>query len=213
MKNSGGDGGTPGAKSKFSEVEEEKKEVAPVTLHGRSTSATAEIKSTEVVVPKKKLELRQVSADNFVPSPINENNNNESYISSVGDSADSASNVHGVGAGLVGTSSPKSNGDLINSARKSGKSEDRKSAGGGGSMIFSPLIESAVVPTLDHEIRGAYQLENDKSNQQMQMPPSVSDAELANSQMGSEGGLTLNLPMQTPPREQLLSGNLTVSKS
>ena len=114
-------------------------------------------------MPKKKLELRQVSADNFVPSPINENNNNDSYISSVGDSADSASNVHGVGAG---TSSPKSNGDLINSARKSGKSEDRKSAGGGaGSMIFSPLIESAVVPTLDHEIRGAYQLENDKSNQ------------------------------------------------
>ena len=82
--------------------------------------------------------------------PNNENNNNESYISSVGDSADSASNVQVAAA----ASSPKSS-DLVNSARKSGRSEDRLGAGS-TALIFTPLIESAVAPTLDHEIKGAY---------------------------------------------------------
>lgn len=83
-----------------------------------------------------------------------ENNNNESYISSVGDSADSASNAHVIAASA---SSPKSS-DLVNSARKSaGLSEDRnKATGNNSAMMHPPLIESAVVPTLEHEVKGSY---------------------------------------------------------
>ena len=36
---------------------------------------------------------------------------------------------------------------------------------------------------------------------------SAADAELAHSQTGSEGGLTLSLPVQAPPKEQLLVNN------
>ena len=118
----------------------------------------------------------------------NENNNNESYISSVGDSADSASNVHVVAAA---SSSPKSS-DLVNSARKSGRSEDRL-GGGTTAPMFTPLIESAIAPTLDHEIKGAYQLENDKTVVTTGAA-ATSDAEIAHSQIGSEGGLTLSMP-------------------
>ena len=90
----------------------------------------------------------------------------------MGDSVDSASNVHVVAA--ASSSSPKSANDLVNSARKSsnsaskaaGRSEDRLGAGSQATtLMLTPLIESAVAPTLDHEIKGAcyYQLENDKT--------------------------------------------------
>jgi len=95
-----------------------------------------------------------------------ENNNNESYISSVGDSADSFSNIP------AGTSSPKI--EMVNSARKSGRSEDRR---GGAACLFSPLIEPSVFPTLDHELKGAYQLVADKT---LQMP-TAGEGELAQS--------------------------------
>ena len=105
---------------------------------------------------------------------INENNNNESYISSVGDSADSASNVHVVAAA---SSSPKSS-DMVNSARKSGRSEDRIGAGS-TALMLQPLIESAIAPTLDHENKSAYQLENDKTAPVTGV--ATSDAEIAHS--------------------------------
>ena len=54
------------------------------------------------------------------------------------------------------SSSPKSS-DRVNSARKSGRSEDKRNAPAAGSaMMLNPLIESAVAPTLDHEVKGAY---------------------------------------------------------
>ena len=125
---------------------------------------------------------------------MNENNNNESYISSVGDSVDSASNVHVVAAA---SSSPKSD-----RMCKSGRSEDRISARV-TALMLTPLIESAIAPTLDHEIKGTYQLESDKTTP-ITAAVATSDAEIAHSQMGSEGGLTLSMPTQTPPKEQLL---------
>ena len=109
------------------------------------------------------------------------NNNNESYLSSVGDSQDSASNVQ---VCVAAASSPNNSG--ANSARKSlGPPEDRKGT------KQSMLIESAIAPTLDHEVTGAYQL-------QPHFPAQVraeNEAELANSQTGSEGKLTLSLPV------------------
>lgn len=84
----------------------------------------------------------------MAPKNKEENNNNESYLSSVGDSVDSASNI---------AEPPLINNACVNSARKSlgppeDQAYDRKGA------IQSMLIESAVAPTLDHEFKGAYQL-------------------------------------------------------
>lgn len=133
---------------------------------------------------------------------LNENNNNESYLSSVGDSADSASNVH-VCAGV--DSSPTGSG-RANSARKSaGMVDDRKTAM--PAMMLAPLIEPSIVPTLEHERKGAYQLVSDKTLQyktagaKVSQSVSAAEAELAHSQIGSEGGLTLSLPMQAPPKD------------
>ena len=107
-----------------------------------------------------------------------ENNNNDSYLSSVGDSADSASNVH-----VVAVGSPKS-GDLVNSARKSaGKLSDRAASVGvvkTTALLLTPMIDSAVVPTPDHEIKGSYQLESDKSMDKDMLPlaSSTNEAEM-----------------------------------
>lgn len=61
---------------------------------------------------------------------------------------------------------------------------------------LSPMIESSLIPNPDHEVRGAYQLENDKSSHSAVAAPS--EAELAHSQTGSDGGsIRLNLPPQT----------------
>ena len=123
---------------------------------GRSTSALDIINSGTTPQIDFDFQIESVGAKDkhtigvFGPPSLtmNENNNNESYISSVGDSADSASNVH-VACVAAASSSPKS--DKI---CKSGRSEDRIGTGG-TALMFTPLIESTIAPTLDHEIKGA----------------------------------------------------------
>ena len=111
-------------------------------IHTKSTltkSAVENLIDEDKVLAK--IEKRLASVQTQKEMVHIENNNNESYISSVGDSADSFNNI------AAGDSSPKT----INSARKSGRSEDRK---GGTALLFTP--ESSIFPTLDHEIKGAY---------------------------------------------------------
>ena len=73
---------------------------------------------------------------------------------------------------------------------------------GGASMLFAP--ESAIFPTLDHEIKGAYLLASNKTLN----ATSAAEAELAYSQTGSEGGLTFSVPAQLP-KEQTLNYSKT----
>lgn len=80
-------------------------------------------------------------------------------------------------------SSPKntSSGSRAQSARKSaGPPEDRKAAN--QFMIITPHIESAVVPTLDHEVKGAYQLiDSGKNRLSEKEKRSSTEAEFAHS--------------------------------
>ena len=70
-------------------------------------------------------------------------------------------------------------------------------------MLFAP--ESAIFPTLDHEIKGAYLLASNKTLH----AASAAEAELAYSQTGSEGGLTFSVPAQKLPKEQILNYSKT----
>ena len=99
------------------------------------------------------------------PVTEQQNNNNEHYISSV-------------------------DGDSQDSARDVGNAQPVD-----GASNAAPLIQTQQVPTLDHEVKGAYQLASDKNQLVKPTPANAEEAELAHSQTGSEGGLTLSLPL------------------
>jgi len=192
------------------ELAEEMKEQGPTRLvndkgeYSRSISATAALKGDDSIVSAKserRLGFRQCDliaskkrqeSSSQVRSPNRDNNNNDSYVSSVGDSNDSSSNVFGRPAGAYSDK---------NSAHTAHKSAIRTDGLHGPSPIVrAPSIEATMVPTPDHEVKGAYLLENYK----LPFQSGPTETELAHSQTGSEGGLTLGLPVQAPHKEQIL---------